>query len=366
MKILLVGTYMPQSLFDDCLKRGIRLNPAGQNFYFRLHRALKNIADVDVVSLIPSLPEKPEVPHFTLVERVSSKINPFASASAMKKAYLRNHKNEEVDFVVYDSLNLQGAKAAKALARRFGAKLIPVLTDDPQNITGVSKTYIRLCLAFSKNGDGYFALPPKLGERFNAYQARVLLFPGIVEEKKKLPAPVEGDFFYYGGALFEKDGVGSLVRAYIASKSPVPLLLSGHGEMEAELKELSRTIPGLHFLGQISKDENAAYQQHATLVINPRWYNEELEQVSVPSKDLEYLANATKIAATPCDILERVYRNSIYWLPKTGEEIEKALTEIFQTKASFVPENHSQTKIQKEIGYESIGKGILAFLESLR
>ena len=78
------------------------------------------------------------------------------------------------------------------------------------------------------------------------------------------------------------------------------------------------------------------------------------------------MANATKIAATPCDILERVYRNSIYWLPKTGEEIEKALTEIFQTKASFVPENHSQTKIQKEIGYESIGKGILAFLESLR
>lgn len=365
MKLLLVGTYMPEPLFDAFGKEGKKLNPAGQNFYFRLHRALKKVANVDVLSLVPPQPVSKDYSHFTIVERVSSKLNPFKSAIAMKKAYVSAHKKEAVDFVLYDSLNLQAAMAAKKIARHYGALLLPVLTDDPRNITGVSSTYIRLCFSLSKDGDAYLALTPKLGEIFNKYKRRVLLFPGIVEEKKKLNAPRSGEYFYYGGALFEKDGVGSMVRAYAASKSSIPLVISGHGQMESELKEKAKEVPGLIFLGQISKDENAAYQQYAALVINPRWYNESLEAVSVPSKDLEYLANAKKIAATPCNLIERVYKNSIYWLPKTGDEIEKELTEIFQNGAKQVPENHSMTKIQKEIGLESIGQGILKFLESL-
>lgn len=362
MKILLLSTVLEEETFAEIVRDGHPRNPASQNFYHRLLKALQTVCNVRSITPLPfPVHEESEI---QIVSFKSSRFQPWAGAKALVKR-ATDSEADRPDFVLYDSLNLQCAKAALQLEKKLGAPAIPVLTDDPRNLTRTGRIYRFLAKRLSAKRPAYIGLTNGLSEVFNSKGKPFLRFLGIADDYVAYPNPVKGPYFYYGGALYEKDGVGSLLRAYAQSKTTIPFYLAGHGPMTEEILESVKSDERIRFLGQIDRAQNAAYQQHALVALNARHYRESLDNVSIPSKDLEYFANATRIALTPSKPLMEEFREDALWLPEDVNELENALAEIFNQNGANVPMNGAKEKIASLIGKEAIGKRIKDFLASL-
>lgn len=360
MKIVLFATALPETLFNEAGEEGIRLNPAAENFYLRLLATFETALECKVITFAPSFSFDPSLyQDYVFVRREKSRKETLRN---VENAFEKLRSTFEPDVLICESLNLALSSGASKIFKKHNLPLVSVLTDAPENITGASFPYRFLCKRYAKKANAYLALTEGLLETFSAKKKPHFLFPGIVEPFQKKKPLVQGDYYYYGGALFEKDGTGSLVRAYLASNSNIPLYIAGHGPMEEEIKNLAAQHPSLHFMGQLIKEENIAMEQHATVLINPRWYREDLDSVSVPSKNLEYLSNGNRIASTPNSILKSMFPGDVDWLPKEASEIEKSLRERFENGFQDAPINNAKEKIQDLLGYEALGKKFLDFL----
>ena len=362
MKILLLSTVLEEKTFLEVVKGGHPRNPAAQNFYFRLLKALQTSCDVRAITPLSFHVQEQE--EIRLAFFKPSRLHPWAGANALEKqAECLSWGGP--DIILYDSLNLQCAKAALRIGKKRGIPAIPILTDDPRNITGTGSAYRFLVKRLSRNRPAYLGLTDGLNDLFNPKKRPFFRFLGIGEDYISYPRPVEGSYFYYGGALYEKDGAGSLLRAYRRSKTAIPFYFAGHGPMAKDIKEAAKTDDRIHFLGQLDRAQNAAFQQHALLVLNARHYRESLDLVSLPSKDLEYLANASRIALTPSKPLMEEFPEDALWLHEGIDELESELLSIFDQDGASVPENGAKERIASLIGKEAIGKRIKVFLESL-
>jgi glycosyltransferase involved in cell wall biosynthesis len=142
-----------------------------------------------------------------------------------------------------------------------------------------------------------------------------LVFPGIVEQASKgKPLFSKNGYFYFGGALLARYGILSLLEAYLAAKPDYDLIIAGHETSSDEFKHLLRQSPRIRYLGQVTKEENAILEANAALLINPRPYDEKLDQESVPSKLLEYLASGSPILSTRHSALQKEFPADINWL----------------------------------------------------
>ena len=356
-------------------------NPAGQNFHDKLIHALAEFTQTEAYSLIPNQEGWVKAKSFdpygplrvTYLEGSTSKMNRFLflPKDIAKKISEDFPDLGQDDVVLYDSLNLTLAKASKVLKKKYGMKRVAILTDDPSNISGTKRTYQKTCLSLSSDADGYFSLTEGLVKLFNKKGAPSLIKMGIVDEIPACPAPFPRPYIYYGGALFVKDGSKALIDSYLFAKPNLDLVIAGHGPYEAILREKCKLSDRVHFLGQITKKEHYAYLKHASLLINPRLFSKKLDEVSVPSKVLEYLASGCTILSTPSTpILER-YESSINVLPNAGEDPTARLVKFYKehiaedgTLKNLKP-NLSPMTIKKELGQYAVGKALIDFLTSL-
>ena len=356
-------------------------NPAGQNFHDKLLHALAEFAQTEAYSLIPNQEGWVKAKSFdpygplrvTYLEGKASKVNRFLffPKDIAKKIGEDFPDIGKDDAVLYDSLNLTLAKASKILKKKYGVKRVAILTDDPSNISGTKKTYQRTCLSLSSDADGYFSLTEGLVKLFDKVEAPSLIKMGIVDDVPPCPSPFSRPYIYYGGALFVKDGSKALIDSYLIARPNLDLVIAGHGPYEAILKEKCKLSDRVHFLGQIAKKEHYAYLKHAALLINPRLFSKKLDEVSVPSKVLEYLASGSTILSTPSTPILEHYENSINVLPNAGEDPTPRLVKFYKDHVADdgtlrnVKPNLSPMSIKKELGQYAIGKALCDFLTSL-
>ena len=356
-------------------------NPAGQNFHNKLLHALALFVQTEAYSLIPNqegwLEAKTFDPYGPLrVHYLDGRGNKVFRFLTLPKKIAETIKADfpdlgEGDFVLYDSLNLTLAKAAAALGKNYGVKRVAILTDDPHNISGTKKTYQRTCVSLSSNANGYFALTKKLVSLFNKKDAPFLIKMGLVEDIPACPSPLGTPYVYYGGALFVKDGTKALIDSYLIARPNIDLVIAGHGPYESILKEKCKLNKKVHFVGQLSKQDHYAYLKNASLLINPRIYSKKLDEVSVPSKVLEYLASGSTILSTPSTPILEAYESSINVLPNNGEDPTAALVKFYKEHVGKdgvivkVKPNMSPSSIKKDLGSYAIGKALIDFLTSL-
>ena len=356
-------------------------NPAGQNFHNKLIHALSSFAQTEAYSLIPNsegwLEEKTFDPYGPLrvhyIDGRGNKIYRFLSLP--KKIAMKINGDfpdlGEEDFVLYDSLNLTLTKAAKVLNKKYGVKRVAILTDDPNNISGTNKTYKKACVSLSSNADGYFALTKGLISLFNKKKAPFLIKMGIVDDITTCPSPLGVPYVYYGGSLFVKDGTKALIDSYLIARPNIDLVIAGHGPYESILKEKCKLNKRVHFVGQLSKQDHYAYLKNAALLINPRIYSKKLDEVSVPSKVLEYLASGSTILSTPSTPIFEAYESSINLLANNGEDPTTNLVKFYKEHVSKdgviikVKPNMSPSSIKKDLGSYAVGKALVDFLTSL-
>ncbi len=382
MRIFYLSNAIEDSDFALLDAKAIRKpNPAGQNFHNKLIHALAGFVQTEAYSLIPNqegwIKEKTFDPYGPLrVHYLDGKGNKLYRYLSLPKKIAKKMNADfpdlgENDFVLYDSLNLTLSKTAKTLAKKYGMKQIAILTDDPHNLSGTKKSYQKACVSLASKADGYFALTKGLNTLFNKKDAPSLIKMGIVEDIPPCPSPLRVPYIYYGGALFVKDGTKALIDSYLVARPNIDLVIAGHGPYESILKEKCKLNKRVHFVGQITKQEHYAYLKNASLLINPRIYSKKLDEVSVPSKVLEYLASGSTILSTPSTSIFEAYANSINLLQNSGEDPTASLVRFYKEHIDKngniirIKANMSPSSIKKDLGFYAIGKALIDFLTSL-
>ncbi len=385
MKIFYFSNHIGDLDFSLLVKNVKRKpNPAGQNFHGRLIKALSLENEVTCFSLVPSIEEgfkrKPGikgdgVPHYYFYP---PKYHILPNVFTLPRKILNTFQDKfpklkgEEFVVVYDTLNVTLARAAKLVAKKYGAKKIAICTDDPYNISEVGETYISSVLHYSKDADGFFCLTKGLNDLFNVSNRPYKIHIGIAEKLETLPnIEISDPYIYYGGALFYKDGTPALLESFLEAKPSCKLVISGHGPEAAKVKEAADNCDNIVFLGQISKEENLAYEAKATLCINPRLYRGYLDKVSVPSKVIEFLTYCPFVASTLSTPIKEIYGEGINWIPSDPPKAKEDLVAFLKSHmdehgnlVSLIP-NPYQEKVLEDYGVKATGRVFSSLLSEI-
>ena len=111
--------------------------------------------------------------------------------------------------------------------------------------------------------------------------------------------------------------------------------------------------------------------QNANITWNPRTYRKSLDEVSVPSKVLEYLAYSPCIVSSYSQSIDEEFHSNINWLSKKELTGSPNIEEFFKNHLSeqrdwkdLIP-NQAQEKILRELGPLCSGEKMLSFLQGL-
>ena len=384
MKVFYFSNHIGDIDFNLLVKNVQRKpNPAGQNFHGKLIASLAKGYEVTCFSIVPSAEEGFKrkagikgdgIPHYYFYPPKHKILPPaFTMPRKILKLLLDKFpsvKGDEV-IVVYDTLNITLARAAKIVSKKLKCPKIAICTDDPYNISEVGEHYIDAVLHYSKDADGYFCLTDGLNSLFNKTDKPHVVHMGIAEDLDVEPIKLDKPYIYYGGALFYKDGTDALLEAYQEASPNCLLVLSGHGPSKKKANEFAEKNNNIVFLGQISKEENCRYQKGAELCINPRLYRKYLDEVSVPSKMIEYLVNAKSIASTLSTPLKKAYGNNIEWLESTPEIAPKQIYDYLKSHLDKngnlinLKPNLAREDVLASLGFEATCKKFSELVESL-
>jgi glycosyltransferase involved in cell wall biosynthesis len=354
-------------------------NPSNQNFHNKLITALAEYAHIDVVSLRP-LNKTLLIDDYLKEEQgIEGKVKYYyvkePSSKYERKSYLADdiyalikRINPKKDYVIMvDSMNEYLVKAALKARWHKKVKVCSILTDSPDNITGTNMFYRHRIKSLNKHFDMYIGLTKELIQLFDKLKKPSYVFEGIIENQEIRDSLLMDNYFFFGGALYEKYGIKNLVEAYKSIKTDVKLVIAGHGELEDYLIDQSILDNRILHLGQIKKEQIYTYASYAYANINPRPISEKINKYSVPSKMLEYLASGKPIISTPFRTFQDNYTKGIIWI-KDGETatIKKGLEDMLGCDYEEMKKEAQKNKIKVYKKYDSIlvGKNIYSFIKS--
>ena len=329
MNILVFSSAMEDGDFLEYESRAkIKTNPSNQNFYSKLIKTLSLNNTVSVVSHRPfisgmfnkNILEKDTVSNKNIIYYYTyEKVGKIYKILQEKNEIIKTANKAINDFksndfiIVVDTLRYNLIRAAKKIARKYNVKIVGMLTDNPFNLSSGNEFIHKKLVSESKELDGYLSLTNGLGDIFNK-NLPSYVFEGLVceeEEEKKDPI---FNYFYFGGSLYEKYGVKTLVDAFHKSDLTSKLVIAGSGPLSKYIEEISQIDYRILYISQISKGKGISYMKNSIANINPRPLNAKLDKESVPSKLLEYLSVGTPVISTKYETLYGAFKDDVTWI----------------------------------------------------
>ena len=372
MKIYYLTTAQDSDSFKELLSKwSISPNLSNQNFHNKLIRAIAISHDVNVISVRPinkhfsqkSLQNDVKIENnvvWNYIKVSSSKLDKLLCVSNRIMGACKAITNNDVLFV--DTMNLTLLKQANKIKEKTGCKIIGVCTDNPHNISFTSNSYKEKILNLGRKADSFIALTPKINELYNLNNKPFILIDGITESniKHNQSIHIDTDYIYFGGSLMRKYGVYNLIEAFESLKrDDLKLVICGHHE-ENDLKE---TIKGknIEYLGALPYEEICELENNAICAINPRPIDPLIDEYSIPSKTLEYMANGTIAITVKNDLLKDRYSEAILWADSGDandleEAIKKALNLSKKERELFI--KNSLETVNKFTSFEAINKEV--------
>lgn len=347
MKLAYLAFVLDQGTFD---RVGIRqkLNPAGQNFHLKLAKAISTKHQVEVFAFFGNREE-------TIQVSESLSFHYLPRGGKRQQFALLKDNLKGFDAILFDALSPIAAFASI----KSDAPCLAIATDAPFNISHVNFLYKKAALYLGGKADAYLPLTEGLNRIFNKKDKPAFIFPGIIEDEDIEPMEWERPYLYFDGALFERYGVGELVRAYKKFKPAYDLIIAGHGDMDEQLQKEE----GITYLGQIGKRENYRYVKGSALSINPRPFEENLDPYCVPSKLLEYFVFAKHVATTiSTPLAEYCFASATILQPKMNDPT--GIYNFFQThigedgKLKNLKENNAKEALIEKYSPEKIAQGV--------
>ena len=366
-------------------KADIKPNPSNQNFYNKLIKCLSLTNRVYAVSLRPfckGMFQENELGEKRGIEGTVSYYYPKVSTSKSYKMTklpkdiaetIKNiiHEEQLDSFVILvDTLRFGLIKAAKTIRKTYRCKIIGVVTDNPQNLSNVKKSYVKSVIKSSSELDGYICLTQRLNKIFNKTNKPNYILEGIVEDiekEKKLPI---GDYIFFGGALYERYGVKTLIEAFHKIDNKVNLVIAGSGELKKYIYEMTTKDKRILYLSQVEKKMIYSLEQNALLNINPRPYSLTLDNESVPSKLIEYIASGAPTMSTNHSTLRSLFPEDVIWITNFDVNgIASALKEYLDKPdhdEDIKKAASARVRVYDLYGFNTQSNSLSTFIESIR
>ncbi len=328
MKIIYLTTARHPDDYRNFLKKyNYAPNPSNQNFHTKLINLLTSEFDVSVFSTLPM-----EKSLFVSgVNKDNYLYARYLNVPLIKTIGILSSGQREADaikpeLIVVDVMNVSLLKLAREIKHRHKIKVLGVLTDNPLNITKTKKEYSENVFKLSKVCDGFLTLTEGLVRLFDAMNKPYFVTPGFVDKSVQISAKRE-KYAFFAGALYDRYGVSNLIDAFGDDDVPFKLYIAGHGPLSEDLK--GRKHNNIVFLGHITPEEVAKYQAEASVNINPRPKDEQIDLYSVPSKLLDYINSGTITLSTHNEEIYNLVGDNIYWISDNDPHtIKNALIEI--------------------------------------
>ena len=329
MNILIFSSAMRErdfALYQEEAK--IKPNPSNQNFYYKLIKALAINNNVSVVShrpLVKGMFRKNAVEGDTTVDGkikfyyTSNKCDKLFKLLKEESVIEKTAKQAIEDFmshdfvIVTDTLRLNLLKAAKKIAKQYDVKIVGMLTDNPFNLSSSNSFVNKTLVKQASTLDGYLSLTQGLVEVFNTNKPSYV-FEGLVSEESEGKKDPIFNYFYFGGSLYERYGVKTLVDAFHKSNVKYKLVLAGNGPLVDYIEQMAEDDYRILYLSQLSKEKNIAYMRNSIANINPRPLDYKMDNESVPSKLLEYLSIGTPVISTKYPKLYSTFKDDVTWI----------------------------------------------------
>ena len=344
MNILVFSSAMTDAAFAKYQKEArIKPNPSNQNFYSKLIRALGLNNTVSVVSLRPlvrgmfkknSLESDFDIDgnikFYYAADKATKLYKLFGEAGSVEKtAKLAIEDFQSNDFIIVtDTLRLNLLKAAKKIAKRYEVPIVGMLTDNPFNLSSGSSFTKNYIVNEGSSLDGYLSLSPGL---VNVYNPNVpyYIFEGLVCEETDGKKDPIFNYFYFGGSLYERYGVKTLVDAFHKSNIKNKLVIAGSGPLDKYIEQMAQDDYRILYLSQLSKDKNIAYMRNSIANINPRPLDRQLDEESVPSKLLEYLSIGNPVISTKFPRIYATFKDDVTWIEGNDVDSMKVTLESY-------------------------------------
>lgn len=391
MKILYLSTFCSQKFIDKIFDSSkIKPGQAVQKFHRLLIEGFaKNseICEVELLSSVDVAPNTHDKRWWNLPNERWNGIDihyvPFLNYSVIKHFFVfyftilyvmifawRNRKQKSV--IICDILNHSMAWGAFIAAKILGHKMVVIVTDLPMFMGNqekksiFEKLYLKISSFVLHRFDFYIGLTKQMNEVINPFNKPFLVMEGLVDgviqsdDSKKN----KGDkkILIYAGGIYEKYGVGNLIRAFMQTTiENTELHIYGSGDLEDQMLEFCRKDKRVCFFGVVKNEVVVEKLENATLLINPRPTDEEFTKFSFPSKNMEYMVSGTPLLTTKLLGMPKEYYDYVFLIQdESVKGIKKMLNEIlcksdnelrcFGNKAQeFVIENKSNVAQCKRI-----------------
>lgn len=370
VKIIYFTTAQDNNRYPEYLSFwNISPNLSNQNFHNKLIRALSLSHEMEVISIRPinksfKLKELKEDTFeegnitWKYVRVKNSKIDKFLNLSKRINNVLEE-KYDESTVVFVDILNLTLVKNAYKTAKKHNLKIYGICTDNPLNISFTNHGYNEKLIQLVKSFDGYISLTKQIDELFNDGKPSAII-DGVTEEIRAVDKPnIDGKYIYFGGSLMHEYGLFNLIDAFkeISDKN-IKLVIAGHHEPN-DFKNYIKDNNKIVYVGALPYQEVVKYEAHALCCVNPRPINPKIDNYSIPSKTLEYLAAGAITITVNNNLLNKKYKDCIIWA-KTGdkEDLLKSLNKVINLtkKEREALSLLSKNTVRRFTSFENINK----------
>jgi glycosyltransferase involved in cell wall biosynthesis len=249
--------------------------------------------------------------------------------------------------LLVDILNTSLAAATMLTGRLCGFRTVSIVTDLPEMMfilkerpSLANRLTAKIQNSLLKMSHGYIFLTEAMNRKVNLRGKPYFIMEGLSDIRMgEVPVCPRDEkdtkIVLYGGGLYAKFGVKMLLDAFtMVSGENYNLHLYGSGDMDNLIAEYAQKDPRIRFFGYVPTQVVVDAQLKATLLVNPRYANEEYTKYSFPSKNMEYMASGTPLATTKLPGMPEEYHQYVYLLEdETVDGFRRRLQEILAKPA---------------------------------
>ena len=275
--------------------------------------------------------------------------------------YLKMYRSA---FVICDVLSFTSSLGAAIAARILHRKMLGIITDFPEQITGKRDLNSRLIWGLVRLCNGYIVLTEQMKDRVSPTKPALVLEGHVDSNMAEVENTVEGKHqkkvCLYAGALHKRYGVAKMVEAFLAANvENSELYLFGNGDYAEELSALENDR--IRYFGSVRNSDIINEELKATLLINPRPTDAEFTKYSFPSKNMEYMVSGTPLLTTRLPGMPEEYYSYVFFFgDESVEGMSRTLKEVLSKPAeelhkkgmsakAFIIKNKTETLQAKRI-----------------
>lgn len=355
MNLIYVGSSRPESIAQEYLRRGSRVNFAGMTLQNAILDGLyEHDSKLDVISAwdispYPTVkqilfsPEEIEFKgrydKYKFVGAINLPIvNMMAKFLKIRSELNRNIKKDLNNAVIVYETYSPFLLAAATLRRKIG-KLVVIVPDLPDYMHSgdskiraffkrINRSLIDWCL---RKSDGYILLSEPMLEKLPPKDGKYIVMEGIFNpefedndvEKEKYKT------IMYTGGIYSHRGTDLLLDAFSKIDAPdYRLWIRGDGDLKGKILEMSQKDSRIRYFEPMERKDRLELEKKATVLVNTT-PPQDFTKYFFPSKNMEFLASGTPTVMFRLGCMPKEYNDHLFYVDgNDSEALKDKLVEV--------------------------------------